>query len=280
MLKYILMNFESSADARDERIFEMTGVRPDPRYFMPLDETVGLIKSVQSGDPEAMQALAASKLAWVYDKFAQKPEVAARLDYEMEDLLQLGALATIEGAYKVKLDSPTSPDLQLRNNIVRVMHRTMMQGKLAPSVNPTNGVKVYEAQGGEEYKLADTAECVGEPKLSELIESDRTAEPSTIEIREVNLPSLLKVLNAKELATIKRLFGLESEEKSLREVGRELGISGERVRQIKEVALNKMEVFAWGTDTPIKERMRLERAKKIRAWLKSFTEDESATIDK
>ncbi|MFH1715115.1 MAG: RNA polymerase sigma factor RpoD/SigA [Elusimicrobiota bacterium] len=59
------------------------------------------------------------------------------------------------------------------------------------------------------------------------------------------LEELLTMLNEKEKRIISERFGLSGGEiMTLKELGEELGVSRERVRQIEETAINKMRIFA------------------------------------
>jgi RNA polymerase primary sigma factor len=52
--------------------------------------------------------------------------------------------------------------------------------------------------------------------------------------------SLLGALTAREAEIIAARFGLDGPKLVLRELGREMGISGDRVRQIEQRAIRKM----------------------------------------
>jgi RNA polymerase sigma factor (sigma-70 family) len=51
---------------------------------------------------------------------------------------------------------------------------------------------------------------------------------------------VLRVLNERERTIIRARFGLDGPESTLRELGEQLGVSAERVRQIEEVSLAKL----------------------------------------
>jgi RNA polymerase primary sigma factor len=54
----------------------------------------------------------------------------------------------------------------------------------------------------------------------------------------------LSTLNKRESKIIKMYFGLESgQEMNLREIGEELNLTNERVRQIKDFALKKLRTY-------------------------------------
>jgi RNA polymerase primary sigma factor len=54
------------------------------------------------------------------------------------------------------------------------------------------------------------------------------------------LPGLLAALSSRELLILRGRFGLDGPERTLRELGNELDLSAERVRQIEQEALNKL----------------------------------------
>jgi RNA polymerase sigma factor (sigma-70 family) len=54
------------------------------------------------------------------------------------------------------------------------------------------------------------------------------------------LPALLARLNAREQFVLRGRFGLDGEERTLREIAEDLGVSAERVRQIEQCALDTL----------------------------------------
>jgi RNA polymerase primary sigma factor len=84
----------------------------------------------------------------------------------------------------------------------------------------------------------------GEAGLLELLRDEKTEGPeeslSAWEIREA-ITTALNSLNAKEEAVVRLYFGIElGATLSLEEIGMRLGLTRERVRQIKETALRKL----------------------------------------
>jgi RNA polymerase primary sigma factor len=83
--------------------------------------------------------------------------------------------------------------------------------------------------------------------ISELI-ADPSAEEDyeavVLRLATERLPDLLGRLNEHEFSVVAARYGLDGEPRSLREVGAELAVTAERVRQIQRAALDKLRVGA------------------------------------
>jgi RNA polymerase primary sigma factor len=91
-----------------------------------------------------------------------------------------------------------------------------------------------EPVGGDHDAGVTLGELLDDPSASEAF--DRI--PLQLELEQ--LPRVLAVLNERERTIICARFGLDGRESTLRELGEQLGVSAERVRQIEEVSLGKL----------------------------------------
>ena len=79
--------------------------------------------------------------------------------------------------------------------------------------------------------------------LGDLLDDPRATEafervPRRVDVEQ--LPRMLSVLTERERMIIVARFGLDGSERTLRELGEDLGVSAERVRQIEEASLGKL----------------------------------------
>ena len=91
---------------------------------------------------------------------------------------------------------------------------------------------------GDEDAVDRLGDLIGDP-LSEQAYTDVLTQAAGDSVR-----TLLSTLTERERQVLGWRLGVESEALSLRQVGRRLGMSAERVRQIEQRALVKLRSFA------------------------------------
>lgn len=250
--------------ARDQYIFELTGIQPDPRYHIPLEETRQLVRDTQVGDTEAMERLIARRLVWIYESYATRDELKERYDLEPADIMQIGSLATIEAAKTINADTPVINEL-LHNKTPYIMGRLIVQAKLLPTITE-NGHKVKRAfEEDEKARMIDKIVAIGDGSdVATLIARDRSVTvPSPHELAERRIAQTiirnhLGALPPREKSIIEARFGLgrfspEEEERAdapdtfgsmtLQEVGENMKIYRSRIWQIQILAQTKLGVL-------------------------------------
>jgi RNA polymerase sigma factor (sigma-70 family) len=96
---------------------------------------------------------------------------------------------------------------------------------------------------GTEGEIGAFGELIADPLATDAYE--QLLDHSEIE----QVRALLGSLNDRERVVLRRRYGLDGPEQSLRQVGDRLGLSGERVRQIEQRALAKLRSAAsWSAE--------------------------------
>lgn len=231
---------------RDQHIFEITGIRPDPRAKIPLEETATMIRGTQNGDPQAMERLVASRLVWVYGKYLRQEAVLQRHDLTPADIMQMGSLATLEAAGGINADSPIANTL-LHNRIPEIMGHLLLETKLTPTfaehgqkLQSLKRVKEDEQEEKIDDHIVQTGEHVqriAQSQPGRLIPEDDIEEVAEKRLDIEAIRDALNSLSWRYRYILERRFGLGVEPATLETLGQEFGISRERVRQIETGSL-------------------------------------------
>ena len=104
-------------------------------------------------------------------------------------------------------------------------------------------VSMDEPIRGREAGLGAFGELLSDPLATEAYE--QLLDHSEIE----QIRALMGSLGDRERMILRARYGLDGPEQSLRDVGEQLGLSGERVRQIEQRALGKLRAAATRQDT-------------------------------
>ncbi len=173
-------------------------------------------------------------------KFSKGVKLVTYMYYEITDAMQ-NLKCSMEQAYRV----PTT-NVKILSKINKFLEE-----------NPHATYDEIAKGLGLTKKQVMATINVGNPKVSihkKVNDEDRTTLADTIASESLDPESIVvlaetkqelkelleSVLSQTELTIIKNVFGLGGTVKNLKEIGRDVSLSSERVRQIKEGALNKI----------------------------------------
>jgi RNA polymerase sigma factor (sigma-70 family) len=122
---------------------------------------------------------------------------------------------------------PSTPELADALGLTREQVESLMAAERDPRA-------LGEPIGGDQEVGTTLGELLEDPRATEAF--DRV--PARLEIER--LPQVLSVLDARERMIIRSRFALDGTECTLRELGEDLGVSAERVRQIEAASLDKL----------------------------------------
>ena len=89
---------------------------------------------------------------------------------------------------------------------------------------------LLRAVGGEEYS-----------RLGEFVEGEEKYRVDSLQALGAQIDGVLETLSQREQQAVMLRFGLDDgRSKTLKEAGRQIGVTGERVRQLEAVALDKL----------------------------------------
>jgi DNA-directed RNA polymerase sigma subunit (sigma70/sigma32) len=144
-------------------------------------------------------------------------------------------LARVKDVHRESLQSrgrePSREELAERTGLTRGQVDDLLATERAPR-------SLEEPLLGEEGAIGTFGELLVDP----LAEEDYERVLADIEVRELH--SLLAGLSDREREVLRARYGLAGPERTLRDIGAAMGLSGERVRQIERRALGKLASIA------------------------------------
>jgi RNA polymerase primary sigma factor len=190
---------------------------------------VGLLRALDRFEPERGTPFWAYASWWVRQAMQQLVSELARPVVLSDRALR--QLARIKDADREHLQrcarEPSCAELAtragLRSEQVEQLIATDRRPRALEQLLNSN----EDAGGTFGERLADPVAEDAYERIPAKVESDR-------------LRTLLQALDARERTIVSAHFGLDGPERSLRQVGATLGVSGERVRQVERVALEKL----------------------------------------
>lgn len=238
------------------------------------EEEKELARQIQAGDQAALNKLVEANLKFV----VSVARMYQGKGMELEDLVCEGNLGLIEAAKRFDPDKDfrfiSYAVFWIKQSIFAALSNTgniRLPFNRVVEINKVRNMRAKAAAEGQAITDAEISKALGisvadinvldkatAPTLSfeyklggdddaATLESVIANEDATldVELRKESLNTTLKLLmsarlDTRELKLIQMSFGIECEEKSEEEIGKELGISEERVRQIKVKAINKL----------------------------------------
>ena len=214
-----------------EVLNELTYYFEDIKKYKPLSsrEERELAAKIKKGDKTALYKLVNANLKFVVDCAKQYRSSGV----PFSDLISEGNMGLIKAAEKFDgtkgFKFITYAVWWVRNSIQECI--TRYNGNL----NEVNG---------DEY-IFDTATDNAYEYSSQIINDEFEEELNNIQSREAAISELMKTLKKREIKILSLYFGLyDGKEMTLDEIGQELDLTKERVRQIKDKALVKLKVNA------------------------------------
>jgi len=200
---------------------------------------VGLLRALARYDPERGVPFAAYARWWIRQAMQE-----ARSDFVRPFRLPRAALRqlsliknTRDAVYAVEYHEPSRGDLSVRLGIGEEQIDALLRADRRVR-------SLSEPIDDAEHELGSLGDLVEDPLSGEAYEQVLD------NIVGKQMSDFLGSLSERDRMVLAGRAGLEGEEKTLREIGEELGISTERVRQIESRALAKMR---WLADAPERE---------------------------
>ena len=198
---------------------------------------VGLLRALERFDPERGVPFWGYASWWVRQAMQQLVSELTRPVVLSDRALR--HLARLKEAHRDTLQrdghEPSRTELAARSGLTA----DQVDGLLATERAPRS---LEEPLGGGDEEIGTFGELLADP----LSEDEYERVLAAIEVAELH--ALLAGLSDREREVLRARYGLDGDgERSLRDVGRDLGLSGERVRQIERRALGKLAAAAGAT---------------------------------
>lgn len=194
-----------------------------------IDEgNIGLVKAAEKFDETRGFKFISYAVWWIRQSILQA--IAEQSRIVRLPLNQVGALSKINNEIsKFEQEHLRKPSVQELSSITNIDEE-----KIDQSIKADNHHMSIDApfQEGEDNSLADVMASGDDSR------TDRQVDRESMNLELDNV--LKKVLKDREITIIRECFGIGCHEKGLEEIGDQLGLTRERVRQIREKSIVKI----------------------------------------
>ena len=243
--------------------------------LLSVDEEVELAQRIRKGDRQALERLTKANLRFVVSVAKQYQNQGLTL----ADLINEGNLGLIKAAEKfdetrgfkfisyavwwirqsiLQAIAEQSRIVRLPlnqvgsvNKINRAMSKFEQENERRPSIEEiSEKTNLPEEKIDEAIKVTGRHVSVDAPfldgednSLLDVLPNDNAPTADSELVREslrAEIKTLLKMLNERERNVITAFFGIDQPEMTLEEIGHKYGLTRERVRQIKEIAIRRL----------------------------------------
>jgi RNA polymerase primary sigma factor len=203
------------------------------RVELMQEGVVGLLRALERYDPEQGVPFWGYASWWVRQAMQQLiAELTRPIVLSDRSLRQLAALKRAHHSYLTEHGhEPTAGQLANRTGFSQAQVEDLVAMDRVPR-------SIDEPIRGDDGELGAFGELLADPLAEDAYE--QLLDHSEIE----QVRALLGSLNDRERMILRARYGLDSPELSLRDLGEQIGVSGERVRQIEERALGKLRSIA------------------------------------
>ncbi|MEA2277537.1 MAG: polymerase primary sigma factor [Solirubrobacteraceae bacterium] len=194
---------------------------------------VGLLRALQRYDPTLGTPFWAYASWWVRQAMQQLVSELTRAVVLSDRALRQLARVKDAQAEHVRANGREPTLLELASGCG--LSRRQVQNLMAAERKPR---ALEEPLGGDDDLGGTLGDVLADPRAQDAYDM----VPIRVEVDQ--LPRLLDGLSDREAIIVRARYGLDGAERTLQELAASLGVSAERVRQIEQVALDKMRAVA------------------------------------
>lgn len=218
-----------------DKLDEIDSYFEEIKKYRPLSsrEEKVLAEKIQKGDQAALDKLVKANLKFVVNYAKQYRNSGV----PFSDLISEGNLGLIKAAHK----------FDASKNVKFISYAVWwIRNSIQECINRYKGNN--DEVNGDAY-MFDNCRSTEYDISTQMVNNEFEEELSDLQSREITVNELLKTLKKREIKILSLYFGLyDGREMTLDEIGQEMELTKERVRQIKDKALVKLKVNALASD--------------------------------